>query len=494
MEPTLVGVLVIALGFFAIFGDAYRTVTIAMLLTLLGSSAAVNLPALGGASVLAAPLFTGFVVLRLLLQRHRRFGLLSALAPSSPGFWLLLAIAYGIFAAFIIAPLFYGDIWVYPISRDSQSASLFSIQQLEFSSGNITQTVYAVGQVLLFAGVSTTVANASLRSRGKILDTLVLLGFFHVLTSLLDLATFHTGTSFLLDWLRSANYITWQASTVAGLKRISGLFPEASMYSIYSMAISGILMSLYLHGYRLRITRPLFISTICLLLISTSSTAYISIVVALFLVIFAGIYKFLARQETTFLRLVFGIMLTLSFTYLTIDAFAPKVLDQVAMVIDEMLLSKMDSDSGASRSRLNSSAFSNFLDTMGLGIGIGSVRTSSFVFTLLSNLGLLGTLAYALFIRGIVVAPQGQTEANVILMRACRFGMLGMLIGASVSLHVFELGSLFYILAALSLPQQSERGLNRTAGNWTPAERRRHMAQARDLRALAHRQPVEGKR
>lgn len=457
MQPTVLGLLVALLGLLAICRPSELTVRIALLLSLLGTGAAVLLPSIGGATILAGALFTGFAFLRMLLLPGGLGRMLYALAPPAPGFWLMIAVGYGVFAAFFIAPFFYGRLEVYPIARSALDGATFARSPLAFTSGNLTQSVYAIGQLLLFAAMAATVSSMAMRKTA--LNALVLLGGAHVLASALDVVTFYTGTAFAIDWLRVGGYTTWQNATVAGLKRISGLHPETSMYAIYGMTICGALLSLLVSGYRRRVTGPLFYVTLLMLLGSTSTTAYAALAVAGLLV--GSISLVRAAQGRSQLMLILAKLAVTAVGAATVTVLVfPHLLDQVLAMVDSMVLSKMDSESGRDRSQLNAVAIGAFLDSGGLGLGLGGVRTSSFLATLLSNLGLVGTLAWGMFFLRTAISPPPLTRPGapeptaeaVILRRAAQSGMIGGFIGAAVSLHVFELGPLFYILAAFTLP------------------------------------------
>jgi hypothetical protein len=66
-------------------------------------------------------------------------------------------------------------------------------------------------------------------------------------------------------------------------------------------------------------------------------------------------------------------------------------------VLTAVTVSKGDSGSFINRTASDLYSLHLLVETYGIGVGLGSNRTSSLVSTLLSNVGLLGTLAYVLF-------------------------------------------------------------------------------------------------
>jgi hypothetical protein len=99
----------------------------------------------------------------------------------------------------------------------------------------------------------------------------------------------------------------------------------------------------------------------------------------------------------------------------------------------------------------NLQGLANLVDTFGLGVGLGSARVSSFIVTLLANLGLPGTLLYGLFVWGVFQAPAGDSPPDgdeARLRHAFRHAFAAALCAAAVSATVFDRGPAFYLYAA----------------------------------------------
>ena len=65
-------------------------------------------------------------------------------------------------------------------------------------------------------------------------------------------------------------------------------------------------------------------------------------------------------------------------------------------------IEKASSTSAKIRDTWNQACLQAFEDTHGIGIGLGNIRGSSFIFTLLGNVGVIGILCYLLFIISIL--------------------------------------------------------------------------------------------
>jgi hypothetical protein len=155
-----------------------------------------------------------------------------------------------------------------------------------------------------------------------------------------------------------------------------------------------------------------------------------------------------ALKGRTFIRVQ---ALALGTTFLLVCALTALVLElqivtTVATFIDQTVLSKLESESGQERGTWNQTAWTNFLETYGLGTGLGSARASSFVLVVLSNVGVLGAVLFGGFLWSVLRLSPRTTEVGF----ASRHAIAAYLIGASVSGTVFDLGALFYAFAALA--------------------------------------------
>src|SRR5690606_7043001 len=126
--------------------------------------------------------------------------------------------------------------------------------------------------------------------------------------------------------------------------------------------------------------------------------------------------------------------------------FDTPVARRATKVLDVMVLSKLESDSGMERSLWNAQAWSNFLDTYGLGVGIGSARASSYLLVLLSNTGLIGTICFFGFLFRVLTMNRKRTHGIVQL--ASRNAVFAAFISACLSAAVFDLGVVFFAFAA----------------------------------------------
>jgi hypothetical protein len=125
--------------------------------------------------------------------------------------------------------------------------------------------------------------------------------------------------------------------------------------------------------------------------------------------------------------------------------------ETVRSYIDILILSKSSSASGIERSSWNTYAVQNFFDTLGIGVGLGTVRTSSFPVALLSNVGVPGTAFYVLFVILALLRRRGVARSFPSDVRmAARNACFALMIGDTFAAPTVEQGLLFYALAGLA--------------------------------------------
>jgi O-antigen ligase len=78
--------------------------------------------------------------------------------------------------------------------------------------------------------------------------------------------------------------------------------------------------------------------------------------------------------------------------------------DFVMQMLDASLFKKSQSSSYIERSAWSHQALKAFIDSNGIGVGVGSVRTSNFFINILASTGILGTGLFALFLLRVFTA------------------------------------------------------------------------------------------
>jgi hypothetical protein len=142
---------------------------------------------------------------------------------------------------------------------------------------------------------------------------------------------------------------------------------------------------------------------------------------------------------------------------------SPEPLARATSFFDATVMRKLNSSSGVDRAAANQLAWSDFLATYGLGVGLGSTRASSFALVLLSNLGILGAVGFVGFFVNVLRSPATDDSSESVTARAARQAVLAGLIGACVVGTVFDLGIAFYCFAAAATVTRRDIALAESA-------------------------------
>jgi hypothetical protein len=478
------GVLVVFAGALALLLDLRWTIYFGFLFTLFGAAAATSLPSVGGATITPPTMFLGFIVVRALFSGGPAPSILEFASLRRPGGWFALAVGYGIVIA-LIAPGLFPETLVYSFARgDGVTLTSIKLAPLQYSSGQVTQGVYALGAVALLIAATTLLSQPG--SWRWVFQAFVACATLNLVFAALDLVSDRLGHTEMLSFLRTAGYAQLYAHPELGLKRIVGSFTEASSFAAYSSVLLAFFASLWMQHFRPRLTALLALSTLIALVFSTSSTAYV--VIAILFLLMAGIdlLAALTRRRPQRLGFILASIPSFLFVVLFVSLVKPELLDTIGGAMDEFVFNKLNTASGIERFQWSAQAWQTFLDTLSLGAGIGATRASGYVFTLLSNVGVIGTISFVVFAYKTLSMSRFTTsspEAKAV-GTACRWAFATGLISAAIAAGVFELGQMLYLTAAAStaigLAEGRSMGFCVAANAGSPPERARRYAKLGD--------------
>jgi hypothetical protein len=273
----------------------------------------------------------------------------------------------------------------------------------------------------------------------------------NVLFALLDIGTYHTGTQWLMEPIRNASYTLHIDSEVSGMKRIVGSFTEASAFAGQTLLTVGFVGTLWICRRRPVLNGTLALVSLVLVVLSTSSTGLAGTPPLLMILYVTAITRrgIDFRSPFTSAALLCAPLLVVAVVLaaqLNDEAWKP-----IYDYVDTLLFSKQGSDSAIERGSWNAYGLQNFFDSYGLGVGLGTSRTSSFPVALLSNVGLPGMIFYLLFAAMAFLRRRGIPRTYYSDVRlAARNGCLSLLIGATFAGATVNQGLLFYLLAAIA--------------------------------------------
>jgi len=449
MDVQTIGFVAIVLGAMSWFLRADVGIYVFVVATIFAAAAAIFLTGLGGVGITPAHLMLGFLMVRAAIDRNQ-LGLVGrAMSYPNAGFWLLLTVIYGTISAAFFPRLFAGSTDVFAIARTEVGPGLVSIP-LAPTSGNITQTLYFIGELVCFSLFYSYSSNW--RTLAAVVKAIIACAIVNLLFAGLDLLTYATHTEPLLSVVRNAGYRMLNDTAIGGFKRIVGSFPEASAFGSVTLGLFAFCLRLWLRVIYPRVTGPVALLSLIALVFSTSSTAYVGAAALLGLFYLRSFGHVLIRPGTSSTWIfVAGMPVALSLLIIALALDTP-AWSLITDMVQNGVLSKLSSDSGVERTAWNDQALTNFFDTDGFGTGIGGARASSFPIAVLANIGVIGALGYGVFILIVLVRRDGRWTDwfGASVQSAARWACIAELIAGAISGTLIDLGLQFFLFAGLA--------------------------------------------
>ena len=450
MSVSVIGLITIALGGIAFFHSTRMALTVMCCFALLGAASAL---ALGPANMTPGFVASGFFALAVIM-RPRAFAYASlSMVRGRAGLVIILLCAWAIISGLFLPRLFAGQIYTFPMTS---LARRFIEVPVYPSSSNINQIVYFLLGAITFFLVSSFARTE--KSIENVAWAVIFASIANLVLVFLDTFTFAIGQSNLLSFIRNADYAQAYSHTVMGIKRVTGGFPEASAFTAVGAPLFAFNFRLWRGGVMTKYTGPVAALSLLALIFTFSSTAYVSVLVYLS---FAYSNVFVDMQKKGASNKKAGANRRLLVMLLPIGALGvavalavrPDLLAPVTEAFDTTVSSKLQSKSGVVRMSWNTSGWNAFLDSYGLGVGLGSARTSSFVVAVLANLGIIGAILFGLLFFQLFSDQTRQAgfvsyETRQIVA-AARAGCFTVFVAGCLSATAVDLGTFFYVFAGL---------------------------------------------
>jgi hypothetical protein len=246
---------------------------------------------------------------------------------------------------------------------------------------------------------------------------------------------------------------------VGGFHRISALCSEPSTYAALGATYFVFMCELWLRGISPKQTGPAALIMAIVLAISTSSTAYV----------FIPCYCVLLLARTVIVRGSIslrhaGFVLGLVVCGLTIALFVillnPHFATQIGNTLAELTVGKTQSQSALERGLWAKQGLDAMVFTHGLGVGVGSFRSSSLFTAVLGSIGPAGLIVLLGYCTQVAKFGRRSSYVSQIDPRlgagaAAGWTALMTLAPAAVSWPSADPGLLFALMAGLSLGWRS---------------------------------------
>jgi hypothetical protein len=449
MIPTITGALICLIGAFLLFRPTIEMLGFSFFCTLLPAASAIDLPALGHSSIPPAMLSLAFLALQVVRSRAWR-GPAVGLAVTKNA-WLILYCLYGAITALVLPRMFAGLINLIPMSQSG-----LGFVPLRVTAQNTTQAAYLLGTG--FGAVCATLFSTQRNSPQAIVMTLVVVTWIHVLTGLLDVGFNALHIQGTFNFARTGAYAQLDEG-IGGFHRISGLCSEPSVYAMLGATYFVFMCELWLRGISPKQTGPAALIMVIMLAMSTSSTAYVFIpcygaVLLARAVIVRGAIRF--RDA----GLILGIVVAGLVIVLTVMLLNPHLASQVATTLTDLTISKTQSQSGIERGAWAKQGLDAMVFSHGLGVGVGSFRSSSLFTAILGSVGPAGLIVFLGYCAQVAKFGRRSSYVSQIDPRmgagaAAGWTALMTLAPAAVSWQSADPGLPFALMAGLSLGWRS---------------------------------------
>jgi hypothetical protein len=375
---------------------------------------------LGGVTVPGYVAPAGVLLLVTATKRHFWCDL-AGVIENQPLVTLVLAITvYAVATAFIFPRLFAGETGVFvPIGYMTPNVPLGPVP------GNINRCAYLILSVLVF------VAFCMLFGQGRVAE--VRRGFLafaaiNAALGLTDVVGKLAGLGDILDPIRTAAYVMMTNDEVNGFFRIAGAFPEASSYACAAALPSLAFAYVDWRHTHSRFSMMLAVVMLGLLFFSTSSSAYAGLGVLLIAYIISVVLSILRGRLPIHHIVVLAsgwIAITVLLVMYLLDEH---FLDPILQMLLDATFNKGYSESAIERGRWNAQSLQNFIDTFGLGVGLGSTRSSSWPISVIAQLGVVGCVGFMILVLALaksLLRPQrSEIGALAASASAAAFGWI----------------------------------------------------------------------
>lgn len=300
---------------------------------------------------------------------------------------------------------------------------------LQPDPANLTQGLYFVITTLTVVSIYLICQDPA--RRRKFLQAFAWGGAIAVITGLVDLVCSSAGLGGLLEPFRNAQYALLLDNEAAGMHRVIGLMSEASAYAGLCspfMCLLALTPSSVSPWGRWR--TPLCLALVLMTYLSTSSGGYLGLGV-LAVVLAGSLFLGMLESRRAAWWGGYGMLMAVALVaaLLLLD---PRFFDGVWQAFDRIVLNKTSSNSYIERSSWNTVSYQAFLATNYLGVGIGSARASSWIYSMLSNIGAPGTALLCIFMAQVVFA-RAVNPADRTFLRATKIALAPCLLLASLA-------------------------------------------------------------
>jgi hypothetical protein len=368
--------------------------------------------------------------------------------------------------AIVLPVLFRGSVEVYPLDLGLRDNDLTILTP---RSGNFTQTVYLIVNVILAAALANLIVTGKdfmFAARAYVITSV-----FVIFMGIYQLLAHYGGFYYPYDVItNNPGYSQQFDQQILGLKRYSSVFTEPSAAAHWLVGFIPFAIVAYLRGlFGKWLLWVILIAAGCLVF-ATSTTGYAA---AALLLGYVGIRALARSAHGVPVFSQRAVALGVAFLFAGVVAlgwlWTSGIFELVSSVFDKAIITKLASESGVRRLGGDAHALWLMIETGGLGVGWGGNKASSQLMRVASTTGLMGLLIIAYFIVGLIrqnrrvqsLETRGSQLAS--LISANGWAVTGMFLAALIAAGDpnalgFWIGLAMYVAALAGAAKQEGAG------------------------------------
>lgn len=401
-------------------------VTVLMMSLSFGSFAVISPSVTAGLTLTPAPMLALILIARVFATLSGLNYLASLILKPCRMTLLFIFWIYASLATYFLPRFFYRQADIIPVRFEGVS----TVTLLEPTTQNISQIAYLSISIFTVFALACHFRDAQNRIAG--IRALLYGVYAAIITGLLDFIALHVPIGPFLEPFRTATYALLTDVEMFGGKRVVGLMPEASAYGSFCLAL---LSALYFFRHVLADTPSralaVFLGLASLLAFTWLSTSSAAIVGLAVLIAAAGanwIWRGVTASGGEYLNrsLAFEFwVVALTISLLAIATLIDLTIwNPVLEMLDDLIFSKSGSSSFEERSLWTSTSLNALFQTYGLGVGVGSTRTSNAIVAIFSNVGIFGGLLFFVFVISALMKKAGNGGVDDATAHAARWSYI----------------------------------------------------------------------
>jgi hypothetical protein len=325
--------------------------------------------------------------------------LLNVYAPA------ILFFLWSVATALIWPMLFAGQIAVAAYHGDGN--------ELQVSSSNIIHSIYLLICVSSSFMISLAVSRSSDRVSNLLMRSYITASIVAGAFIIYHALHLYFGTPFPLEFFYSNpsaaqnqfGIIAPEMGRQLLLMRPSGTFSEPSYAAMYMVGFFGFVTAMYIHRKRSRLLLFGVVTTFLIVMLIGSSGGLIILALVASYLVLRGTVSLSQLWDKKYRRFFKPLGIIVICCVLPIVVF-PNLLDMLSLGLKFLLLDKLQTDSGAARMATEYMALQVFVDSYGLGTGLGSNQSGTLLGYILSNTGMIGLLLLGWFALSVTKLAQ----------------------------------------------------------------------------------------